>query len=124
MTSHTKTKYVLFRTRHRKIPCNHPNVCIGGHAMSMVDNIRFLGVVLNEYLSWRPYISAISLKISKSLGVLRRLKHTLPQTVLKILYNSIIMPHLNYCNIIWGHTYKSQLRKIEILQKKDSQSYN
>ena len=35
-----------------------------------------------------------------------------------MIYNSIVLPYLNYCNHIWGNTYKSHLSKLYILQKK------
>ena len=34
------------------------------------------------------------------------------------IYNATILPHLNYCNIIWGNTYKTKVNKIYILQKR------
>ena len=46
------------------------------------------------------------------------MKFILPSNVLNILYNSLVLPHLNYCNYIWGNTYKSHLQKLYILQKK------
>ena len=35
-----------------------------------------------------------------------------------MLYNSLILPHFNYCNVIWGHTFKSYLDKVFLLQKR------
>ena len=47
------------------------------------------------------------------------LKYLLPNNVLFMIYNSLVLPHLNYCNHIWGNTlYKSHLSKLYILQKK------
>ena len=35
-----------------------------------------------------------------------------------MIYNSLVLPHLNYCNYIWGNTYKSHLMKLYIFQKR------
>ena len=56
----------------------------------------------------------ISKKISKTTGILCRLKRLVPQTVLLTLYNSLVLPYLNYGILIWGH--KSV--KLSALQKK------
>ena len=42
----------------------------------------------------------------------------LPSNILLMLYYSMIFPHLNYCNIIWGNTYTSYMDKIYLLQKR------
>ena len=80
--------------------------------------MQFLGVIIDEHLSWKNHITHISAKLSRSIGILSRLKYILPFNVLKMLYNSIIVPHLNYCNVIWGHTFKSYLEKLYLLQKR------
>ena len=69
-------------------------------------------------MSWKTHINHISLKLSRNIGVLSRLRHCLPSTILVALYNSLIVPHFNYCNVIWGHTFKSYIDKIFLLQKR------
>ena len=47
-----------------------------------------------------------------------KLKYVVPKKVLMLLYNSIILPHLSYCNIVWGNSYSSHLTKLNLLQKR------
>ena len=61
--------------------------------------------------------------ISKNIGILCRLKHTLTKAVLIILYNTLILAYLSYCNIIWASTYKSDIAKLHIMQKKSNACY-
>ena len=42
----------------------------------------------------------------------------LPSVTLKTLYNSLFLPYINYCNLIWASTYASYLEPLYILQKK------
>ena len=49
------------------------------------------------------HIDHISLKISRVIGILTRLRHTVPIDVLLLLYNSLVLPHINYSLLVWGH---------------------
>ena len=61
----------------------------------------------------------ISNKISRSLGIMCKLKWFLPQNILKILYNSLILPHLQYCILSWSfksdRIFKLQKRAARII---------
>ena len=58
---------------------------------------------MDEHLNWKSHVEHISNKWSKTIGVLNKLKYFLPLTVKLILYNSLILPHLNYGIMIWGY---------------------
>ena len=79
--------------------------------------VEFLGVTINEYLDWSTHISVILKSVARSVGILSKLKFILPSGILKLIYNSLILPHLSYCNHIWGNTFKSHLKQLHILQK-------
>ena len=53
-------------------------------------------------------------KISSVIGVLDKLKYIFPAYLLRTIYNSLILPHLNYSLHVWG----TQCPNIELLQKK------
>ena len=78
----------------------------------------FLGVILDENLSWKPHILNVSRKISKSIGIIYKASFCLPSTALVTIYYSLIYPYLMYCVSVWGSTYKSNLKSIFLLQKK------
>ena len=113
-----KTKFMIFKTRNRRVPNDLINITIGGHDISRVENVKFLGITFNEFLSRKPHISSICNKVSRCIGIISRLKFILPQNILITLYHSLILPHLTYCNSVWGHTFKSHLSRLSILQKK------
>ena len=116
--NHSKTNYIIFRTRKRRVPTNLPEIFIDDVTINKVDNVKFLGVTINEYLDWGTHISVISKSVARSVGILSKLKFILPSNILKLIYNSLILPHLSYCNHIWGNTFKSHLKKLHLLQKK------
>ena len=76
-----------------------------------VEEVVFLGVILDEHISWKPHISHVARKISKSSFFL--LKSSLCK-----LYYSLVYPYLQYCITVWGSTYPSNLKRIILLQKR------
>ena len=78
----------------------------------------FLGVILDEHLSWKPHILSVSRKRSKSIGIIYKSSFCLPKTSLHCLYYSLVYPYLIYFVSVWGSTYQSNLSRVFILQKK------
>ncbi len=113
----SKTNYILFRNKGKVIP-NNLAIKINGVKINHVCNTKFLGLHIDETLTWTNHITYISSKISKNIGVIRRLSYIVPKYVLTTLYNTLVTPYLNYCNIIWASNYTSRLRPLEILQKR------
>ena len=85
--------------------------------IKMVHNVKFLGININEKLSWNYHVSQLCNTIARNVGVLSTLQF-LPENVLKMLYHTLISSHLNYCLSIWGLTSKCNIARIHVLQKK------
>ena len=83
-----------------------------------VSETMFLGVLLDDNLTWKSHISLSASKLSKSIGIIHKSRFFLSTHSLRTLYNSMILPYLYYCNLAWGGTYKSNLQRIVILQKR------
>ena len=113
-----KTKYVLFHSKRKKLPLNINSVKIEDANIERTEAINFLGILIHESLAWKYHIANISSKISRNIGVLSKLKWFLPRKILFNIYNAIILPHFNYCNEIWGKTFKVHIDKLYILQKR------
>ena len=61
---------------------------------------KFLGITINIHLNWESHINKIANKIT--IGILNKLKHVLPLNILFIMYNSLILPQINYGVLVWG----------------------
>ena len=57
-------------------------------------------------------------KVSKSIGIIRKSNFYLSTNSLRTLYFSLVYPYFFYCNLVWASTYKSNLVRLEILQKR------
>ena len=91
---------------------------IDGISISRVFSTKFLGIVIDHKLSWLDHISSISKVISRNSGVISKLRHFLPASSLALLYNTLILPYLNYCNIVWARASNSKLQSLFVSQKR------
>ena len=98
-----KTKYMLFYNHQKQVSIyNHLKIDFNGMTIKRTKTFNFLGIVINEHLTWTDHITHISNKINPIVGLLHRLKYQLPTHILKMIYNSLILSRLHYGNIIWG----------------------
>ena len=108
----TKSKYMTFHMPKKEIP--HLALTIDGVNIEKVEEFNFLGLTIDTNLKWKKHTDKISNKCSKITGVLNRLKLLFPQEIKCLLYNSLIVPHINYCITAWGF----HRNRITIIQKK------
>ena len=73
-----------------------------------------LGVVLDTKLRFDDHISSICRKVSAQISALNRLKNILPLKTKESLYRAFVPPFYNYCNQVWHHCGKSQLKGFEV----------
>ena len=67
-------------------------VIIINHNISPEDNLKYLGVLLDNNLSWKPHVQKVKTQLSRACGILSKLKHYTTLPVLKVVYNSLIHP--------------------------------
>ena len=119
----SKTKYMIFHNPQRNLKkfekysflVQEPSTIIMNELpINRVKTHMFLGFKIDENLNWNHHVNHISNKISKTIGVLNVTKSFLPKYILKTLYNSLIMPYLQYGILLWGY----KCVRLESLQKK------
>lgn len=112
-----KTNFILFRTCSRQ-KLQNMKITIDGIEIEEVTKTKFLGVVIDQTLTWRDHITLIKQKLSKNIGILSRLRYNMPRSVLLSLYHAMIEPYLTYCNIVWAIHETSDLKALFLCQKK------
>ena len=113
-----KTKFILFHLIRKQINLHDINLHIDGINIDRVEHTNFLGIVIHQNLSWIPHIQTIRTKISKAIGVINKFCQFFDCHTLRFLYNSLILPYLQYCNLIWASTYPTHIQPLFLLQKK------
>ena len=80
--------------------------------------MQFLGLTIDEKLTRSNHIYMLCLKIARIIGVMSKLKFVLPSHALLLIYNSMIVPHLSYGNMLWACSSISFVNRIYLLQKR------
>ena len=109
-----KTKYFLF---HKVSMCDSllsqlPTMTFNNIKIKRENSIKFLGVIIDENLTWKNHIEVVENKISKNIGVLYRASHLLDFKNLLKIYFSFIHIYISYANIAWVSTFKTKLQGI------------
>jgi hypothetical protein len=116
-----KTHAMLFTNRTHST--TDQEILFDGVPISRCNVVKFLGVTIDKSLKFDHHINVTCKKISKSIGILHKLKSYVPSELMVNLYYSLVYPYIIYCNIIWGGTYSSHLHPLFLLQKKNSTNY-
>ena len=92
-------------------------VTINGFTLDVVENTKFLGLLLDDSLNWKAHVNYITQKLAKSIGILTQARKVFDRKTLIQLYYSFIYPYINYCNLAWGNSPEATLWPIFRLQK-------
>ncbi len=95
-----KNKYIIFHTKKKRnlsLTLTIENVNI-----ERVAKFYFLGLSLDEHLTWTCHINKILNKISQCMGILNKLKHFLPIQTKVLIYNSLVLSHFTFGILLWG----------------------
>ena len=118
-----KSNYVIFCPSQKKFNMEisikmYNNSANGFCCLERKDFVKFLGILIDWNLKWKHHIDFISLKISRTIGILARLRYFVPTETLLMIYRSLIMPYLSYGICVWGRAPKSYISKLLVLQKR------
>ena len=108
---------MVFHPPQRKIIPSF-NLTINGIHLKRDLFIKYLGVLIDSNLSWKPQVDSIVKKIKRSIGILSKLRYYVNTTILINLYYSLIYPFLTCGILSWGNAYTTTLQPLYILQKK------
>ena len=114
----SKTNFMVMTTQGKRFNDDECNIIVDNVIIERVTNCKFLGVVLDDKFTWKLHIDHIKNKVSKGLGILLKSRKILDRESLVTLYNALIKPYFTYGLTIWGNTFKSYLKRLEIVQKK------
>lgn len=114
----SKTKFSIFHSSQKKKSVIDLQPLKFNDVEIVRSNVnKFLGILLDENISWNPQIKNVERKVSKSIGILYTARSVLDKNLLKTLYYSFVHTHLSYGNIVWASTPKTKLFTLFRYQK-------
>ena len=124
----TKSVYMHFRPRtnnSERLSCARTreygsvkSLTIAGDKIKKVDKVKFLGVMIDENLTWEAQIEHLKEKLNLSIIVIKRIKKFVPVSEYLKLYNALFKSHISYCISCWGGIPKYRLESLFSIQKR------
>ena len=88
------------------------------HILENVKEVKDLRVIIDNRLKFHTHTSAAIKKANSILGLIKRSFATLDEDTLPLLFTSMVLPHLEYGNIIWGPHFVGDIKAVEREQKR------
>ena len=112
-----KTEIILFCRKNNTISKNM-NFRISGQKVIPTTHTKYLGILMDQHLSWDQHLKMLKQKLSRANGLLAKVHYCLSPNLLRTIYFSIFESHLRYGCQIWGQHSNHNLNDIANLQRK------
>ena len=94
------------------------NFRVSGQKINTTTSVKYLGVYLNDSLTWETHFKNLIPKLNRAIGLLSKVRHYTPKFLLKTIYYSLFNSHLIYASQIWGQTKTKLFQEVVKLQNK------
>ena len=105
----------MFIHSSRKVTGSTLELSVDSSQFEQVRSFKFLGVTIDDTLTWSNHINTVCAKVSRNLNLLRHLSWFLPQPLLLLFLKSYILPLFDYCNVVWSGCTKSEASNLQTL---------
>ena len=97
---------------HFGLKNQHQSYQLNDQTLILSDKEKDLGVFVDNTLKFHIHASSASKKVNQILGIIKKAYTSREQLTVTLLYKSMVRPHLEYGNIIWGSFYRDDIKKI------------
>ena len=99
-----KTTSMVICNQQKRRHINNPNIDlnVNSEPLDQTASTPYLGIEVDENLDFRPQFKKQISKINRSIGVLNRVSPFIPMKTAKTLFNTIVLPHYDYCCPVWS----------------------
>ena len=102
--SHWKTSFLVFHSPQRRI-AHKLNLSISNMSVKSDSQVKYLGLIFDSNLNWKPYLHELSKKVSIGIGALSKIRYYVNRNILHQSYYIIIYPFLTYNSSRENYTY-------------------
>ena len=116
--NHDKVFYIHFKPKGVNTKSEYNldlNIC--GKIIKQVKETKFLGVIIDEKLTWIPHVDYLAKKLKSCVGIINRIRDSIPTSMHKSIYHTLFESHLSYGITVWGGISKNRLKSLFTLQK-------
>ena len=87
---------LFFRPNQHSLDCENISIKFNGIKLKPVEQVKYLGIYIDKYLSWNFHVSQVSQKLSRANGILPKIRYYVPIKTCLQIYYAIFYSHLIY----------------------------
>ena len=100
------------------------NIQMGSVQLKRVESVKYLGVILDDKVSWSEQINYLSKRLSCAAGIFSKLRYYIDTKTMIEMYHALFNSKLQYAILCWGATSASYISKLQVLQNKAIRNMN
>ena len=108
---------MIFDT-HRKKVVHNILLKINGQNLDIVDSYKYLGLTLDDKMSFQKHLYQMSGHVNYTIRKVKEIRGYINTQTALTIFNSLVKPHLDYCDIIWDVAGAATKNKIQYIQDK------
>lgn len=116
--NYEKSNYMLFQSKHTNQATNTDIIAIGNHELTNVSSVKYLGIQIDQHLTWQNHIEEVYKKIVKFTGIFYKIRDSISPNILKQLYFATVYPIVQYGIEIYANTKPTYLKHLRTLNNK------
>ena len=114
-----KTKYMIIASQNKIRNLDYSfQIQVENKPLKRELSYKYLGVEIDQFLTWKDQIDKTIKKASGGIGALRRVRHLVPHETLITMYNSLVLPYFDYCSAVWGTCGKGMSDALQSIQNR------
>lgn len=117
MINVNKTKWMMINGKNVNITNQH-SLQIANETIERVECIKYLGVQIDDKLTFEKHIQTCTNKIAKIVNLLYRIADKMDCNTKKLIYNAIITPNIEYCSTVFISCNNNDIEKLQIIQNR------
>jgi hypothetical protein len=111
----SKTEAIFFGNKNKIEVCKDIEVCLKGEPVKKKQHVKYLGVYFDEKLDWSTHLSILKGKGYSKLKKIKYLAPSLTPETKTLLINTLVLPYINYCSLLWSTSSKTEILKVQKL---------
>ena len=111
-----KSNFIIFDTRKKMDDIQM--VKFGSHSIQRVSSVKYIGLTIDENLTWKAHIQNVITQLNKFFGVFYNIRHVINDKLKRIAYFTCIYSRIKYGLEIYGKCTKQLVQKLQITQNK------
>ena len=99
-------------------PIKPVTILLNKKAIQQADYVKYLGILIDSKLTFKDHITSVSKKVSRITGLMYRIRSFVNDETLRMIYYSLMYPHLLYGIPIWGNADDTLINSLLLFQNK------